>query len=318
LVRDAGPLVDGKADPPPSPWLAWGDVGLFAETSRFNYLLLDSYRTQMQVTGITLVEDPAHPESWLRDAAVEYWDPAREKWVFVQPLLANAAVHTHKFAKPVQASRLRLVVPEGLYGNLRLAEIVLHGKKLGPSHPDALAKRPVAVLFDEGEDLKETLVCGSNGLSFASGGAFSGSRYLSLRGDTQVSPLFQKPVGHSLPNWDFEIVENPAPGQYRYLQFAWRALSPDTKGITLQVGPQEGDRLAVSVGQATPGEGVKPMKIAGAPPAEWKVVTVDLYEAFKKPVHIQTMRLGSRGGGAAFDQILLGRTRKDLLGYENR
>ena len=56
-------------------------------------------------------------------------------------LLSNAAVHTHKLTTPVEASRFRLVMPWGLYGNLRLAEIVLHGEKVGPAHPDAAARR---------------------------------------------------------------------------------------------------------------------------------------------------------------------------------
>ncbi len=140
LVHPPGALVNGKLDAPPGPWLKWGDVGNFAETSPFNVLLLDTYRTRLRVTAITLVEDPRHPESWLRDAVLEAWDTASEKWIPVQPLLSNAAVHTHRLATPVEASRFRLVMPWGLSGNLRLAEIVLHGKKAGPAHPDAAAR----------------------------------------------------------------------------------------------------------------------------------------------------------------------------------
>jgi outer membrane protein assembly factor BamB len=313
LVRDPAALVDGKPDPPPEPWLDWGDVGWFAETSPFNYLLLDTYRTQLRVTGITLAEDPAHPESWLRDATLEYWDAGRERWVFVQPLLSNAAVHTHKLARPIEAARFRIVLPWGLCGNLRLAEIVLHGEKLGPSHPDVIAKRPVAVLFDEGDDLKESLVAGHNGLTFQFEGAYSGGRSLHLRGDATVYPPFQPPFGHVLPNWDFPIAEQPEPGQYRYLQFAWRALAPETKGMLLQLGAQQyGDKLDLYAGTYTPGDGVRPKKVADAPPRDWQVVRVDLWEVFKKPVRIQSLALGSRGGAAAFDQIVLGRTEKDL------
>jgi hypothetical protein len=32
LLHPSAVLVDGKLDPPPSPWLAWGDVGNFAGT----------------------------------------------------------------------------------------------------------------------------------------------------------------------------------------------------------------------------------------------------------------------------------------------
>ena len=95
LQHPPAALVDGKADAPPAPWLAWGDVGNFAETSPFNYLLLDTYRTRLRVTAITLVEDPAHPESWLRDTVLEAWDATAEKWVPVQPLCYRMRPSTH-------------------------------------------------------------------------------------------------------------------------------------------------------------------------------------------------------------------------------
>jgi beta-galactosidase len=44
-------------------------------------LVTDTYRTQLRVTGITLVEDPARPEPWPRDAAFEYWDAAGGRWI---------------------------------------------------------------------------------------------------------------------------------------------------------------------------------------------------------------------------------------------
>ena len=157
LQQDAALLRDGQADPPAKPWLGWNSVNQFAETSPFNYLLLDFFHTRVKATGITLVEDPAHPESWLRDATLESWNVAEERWLPVMPLLSNAAVHTHTFPQPVEAARFRLVMPWGLVGNLRLGEIVLHGQSLGCSHPDVIAKKPRAVLFDENEDDMQNL-----------------------------------------------------------------------------------------------------------------------------------------------------------------
>src|SRR5262249_53558952 len=154
LAHDSAALMDGKPDAPRAPWIGWPQMNWYAEGNPFTYLWIDTYRTQLRVTGITLVEDARHPESWLRDAAFEYWDAVSQRWVFVQPLLSDAAIHTHKFARLIEAARFRIVLPKMLCGNLRLGEIVLHGEKLGPSHPDVIAKRPVAVLFDEGDDLK--------------------------------------------------------------------------------------------------------------------------------------------------------------------
>ena len=53
--------------------------------------------------------------------------------------------------------------------------------------------------------------------------------------------------------------------------------------------------------------------VAGRPPAEWSTVRVDLWAAFEgKPPPIQSLYLRSVGGGALFDQIVLGRTEADL------
>jgi hypothetical protein len=311
FVHPVASLVDGKPEPPPSPWLSWSDVGRAPEMSPVNSLLIDTFRTRLRVNAVTLVEDPNHPESWLRDAAFEYWDVAAEKWVPVQPLLSNAAAHTHKFARPVEAARFRIVLPEGMYGNLRLGEIALHGEKVGSPHPDVIARRPVAVLFDEGEDLKSALVGGQ--LRFQFEGAYSGGRCLALDKDGDAYPPFQPPFGHALPNWDFEIAEKPRPGQYRYLQFAWKATSPDTKGITLQVGElRYGVQVGVHCGEYKPADGVKPKKVGDAVPRGWQVVRIDLWDVFRQPIRVQALRLKCSGGGAAFDQVLLGRTEEDL------
>src|SRR5262249_33443256 len=124
LAGNSTALMDGKPAPPAVPWIGWAQMNWYAEGNPLTYLWIDTYRTQLRVTGITLVEDPDHPESWLRDAAFEYWDAARERWVFVQPLLSDAAVHTHRFARPVEAARFRIVLPKMLCGNLRLGQVV--------------------------------------------------------------------------------------------------------------------------------------------------------------------------------------------------
>jgi outer membrane protein assembly factor BamB len=316
FAHDSAALMDGKPDPPATPWIGWSQMNGYGEGDPFTYVLIDTYRTRLRVTGITLVEDPAHPESWLRDATLESWDAARERWVLVQPLLSDAAVHTHRLARPVEAARFRLVLPQRLCGNLRLGEIVLHGEKLGPSHPDVVARRPVAVLFDEGNDLSGYL----HRATVALRGAYSGTRCLTVGAEDaySVAPWAEgsKVFGETLPNWDFEIAEEPKPGQYRYLQFAWRSLAPGTKGITLRLdgdGPTSTHAVTLYAGQRAEGTAAGQLKkLADAPPADWQVVRVDLWELLKKPVRIRGMRLASRGGSAAFDQILLGRTKEDL------
>lgn len=304
LEFDTKALSDGQTNAPAQPLIPWNFVGFFAETSPINYVKLDTFRTLLRVEAITLVEDPAQPESWLRDAQFEAWDVAKEAWVPVMSLLSNAAVHTHRFPRPVEAARFRIVLPWGCVGNVRLSEIVLHGEKLGCSHPDVAAKRPVAVLFDEQDDIKSSLIHSNNGLSFSFASAFSGGRCLQLRADKDAAPLYSPPFGHTIPNWDFEIVEKPQPGQYRYLEFAWRGLGPATKGVTLGLGG-DGGAAAFSAGSATPMPGYVAKTLAPAVPGEWTVQRVDLWEIFHKPVRIQALRLACQGGDVAFDRVVL-------------
>jgi outer membrane protein assembly factor BamB len=309
-------LYDGKAKAPAEAWIPWQMVGTFAETSPENAILIDAFRTQMRVTGVTLVEDPAHPESWLRDGRIDYWDAAREQWVPIQPLLSDVAVHTHVFARPVEAARFRLMLPWGVCGNVRLAQIIFHGEVLGCSHPDAAAKRPLAVLFDEQEDILKDLYAGQGRLSLGLSGAYSGGRCLTLLpgdgGQATVGSPFRQQFGETVRNWDFPITENPQPGEYRYLQFAWKALSPATKGITLALTGGGYEGYSVAAGQATAWDGKTVVKRVDAPPAGWQTVRMDLWAAAKKPWRVRALWLGVKGGGAAFDQIVLGRSEADL------
>jgi len=308
-------LYDGGSDAPAEAWIPWEMVGTFAETSPLNYILIDAYHTQMNVTGVTLVEDPAHPESWLRDAAIDYWDAAKELWVPIQPLRSDSAVHTHTFAQSVRASRFRLVLPWGACGNTRLAEIVFHGEVLGCSHPDVVARCPLAILFDEQEDIIHDLYA-DYGLAMSLQGAYSGGRCLTLTpragGQATAGQPWRQQFGETVRNWDFEIAEDPRPGQYRWLQFAWKALSPETKGMTLKLGDGGYGGYAIAAGEPTAWEGMTVAKKIDAPPAAWRTVRVDLWAAAKKPWRVRSMALGAKGGGAAFDQIVLARTEQDL------
>ncbi|MEI6520309.1 MAG: WD40 repeat domain-containing protein [bacterium] len=307
LQQNANLLYDGKTDPPADTWLGWHNVNQFAETSPFNYLLLDFFNTRVKLTGITLVEDASHPESWLRDATLEYWDVTKEQWLPIMPLLSNSAVHTHILPQSVEAARFRIVMPWGLVGNLRLAEIVMHGDTLGSSHPDVIAKKPLAVLFDENEDDMKNLTYPGSPAKFILTGAYSGGRCIAIDADKQVAPIWRPPFGHVIPNWKFEIVEKPEPGQYRWLQFAWKALDAKTTGITLRI-----DGMAFNAGKPTSIMSVNPKKVADIPPTEWSTVRIDLWDYLKRPATIDMMAIAAEGGPAAFDQVVLGRTEGDF------
>ena len=287
-------LFDGKDNPGADGLIPWPTVETFAEQSPENWLEFDAGNHLVRLDAITFLEDAARPESWLRDVKLERWAFDQSRWMPVCPLLSNAAIHSHAVPGGVEGTRFRIVLAGGFPGNIRLGELVFHGQDLGPSHPDVRAKRPVAMLFDDNIlDLRGPYEHGHNpGFKLVSASdAYSGSSYISF------TPGPNKPEAgaySSVPHWSFEIREQPQGGEYRYLQFACKALSPQTTRVTLAVN------------------GAKPI-VVEQPSAQWTPIRVDLLPLLGgKPATLTSISFGAEGGPAAFDQILLGRTLSDL------
>ncbi|MGI6496161.1 MAG: hypothetical protein ACOX5G_08755 [Kiritimatiellia bacterium] len=317
-------LFDGDPAPPASPWLANEDVHFIDSGWRGSFsLVIDTFRSQIRVEAVTLVEDPAHPESWMRDARLEYWDPAAATWVFAQYLVSDSARHTHTLEKPIEAARFRLTRPDGPSwpaGNLRFGEIAFHGVRLGGSHPDVVADRDVATLYDDDSGDLSSLRSGFNPhFDFHPGDAASGAFFLEQKQQGFANPLHVPPYGHAIRNWDFLVAETPsAPGQYRYLRFACRKTSPEARGLTLRLGEgYPGPAIAVDVGEPYDmDEGIsvrtKPLDTL---PDEWTWTTVDLWAALQAgehagrwretPLSIRAIGLGAVGGGVGVDAVTL-------------
>ncbi|OXM68211.1 hypothetical protein [Amycolatopsis vastitatis] len=182
--------------------------------------------------------------------------------------------------------------------------MVFHGEQLGASHRDVLARRARATLFDDRVgDLAAMLYFPAFG--FHQGDAYSGSTCLELSGAGEAHPFYRAPFGHAIPDWDFTIAENPRPGQYRWLQFAWTATSPATTGIGLRLGhPWPAPAYCAFVGDSDwPDYSVlAEHRVAGPPPAGWTKVRMDLWAlSGGEPVPIRGFGLRSEGGGARFD-----------------
>jgi hypothetical protein len=339
VARETNELADGKFDLTNAPnaanaqgniWLPWYDHGMIESGWRGEFaMIVDSFNKQFRIDAITFVEDPRHPESWLRDMRCEYWDADAERWVFVEFLTSDSVVHSHKLKKPIEAARIRFVKSDGHawpVGNVRLQELMLHGQVLGASHPDVVARRPVAVLFDENvASIKSSYEHGHNfGLRFATGAeAFRGGNYITVPGDKNYGALWQPPFGHMTPDWWFEVVEKPEAGQYRYLQFSVKGLSADTRGVTVRVAPSHYGGIGIHLGVPTPSEGAVMHQESGSVPLQWQTVTVDLWKLLPenqrgKPLNIGSMTLGTVGGPVAIDRIRLGRTLEDLKEPEKK
>ncbi|MCX4759451.1 hypothetical protein OG562_00270 [Streptomyces sp. NBC_01275] len=266
---------------------------------------------------MTFAEDPAHPESWLRDVRLQSWDPTARTWRDGPLLLSDEAVHTHRFPA-VEARRFRFATTGGdgwPSGNIRLGELVLHGRNLGNSHPDVRADNGLAVLFDEDEDALRSMFRGSKPFGYRRGGAYSGAVCVEMAFAGDSFPEYLPPFGHAVPDWDFKVVENPAaPGEYRWLQFAWKALEGCT-GMSLQIGhPWNGSAIAVSAGEVSwPPESTAAEHRESTLPGQWSLVRLDLWTlTHGNPPPLRGLGLRTVGGGALFDQLVLGRTETDL------
>ncbi|MFD0386380.1 hypothetical protein ACFQ2B_39980 [Streptomyces stramineus] len=297
-------LYDGRADPPAAPWLPWALVNLVDSGYYGKFLLtVDTFRTQVELTGITFAEDPAHPGSWLRDVRLQWWEAEKEVWHDGPMLLSDEALHSHPIQPPLRAARFRFTTTGGLAGNIRLGELVLHGRPLGSSHRDVLARRGRAVLFDERtEDLRASFEHAHNPrFGFQRGGAFSGGTSLRMSGPGQANPArMGATFGHTIPDWDFEIREHPEPGQYRYFQFAWKATSLETTGMSVRIGVAwPSPSVVVSIGDVTwlPDSVLVEHCVPGDRPVEWTTVRVDLWALTGGRLpRVTSMSLLSNGG----------------------
>jgi hypothetical protein len=141
-VTNIASLTDGKATPPDKILVPWQTV-MSAENEWCPKVVMKVQSPRkLSVQSITFVEDPGHPESWLRNMAMQVWDEQRKTWVDCPPLLSDSVWHTHTFAKPVVGSCFRFCgdrskpfYPERMglggvgwpVGSVRMAEVVFRG-----------------------------------------------------------------------------------------------------------------------------------------------------------------------------------------------
>src|SRR5262249_43145360 len=115
----------------------------------------------------------------------------------------------------------------------------------------------------------------------------------------------------NLPGWNYRIAENPEPGKFRYVRFAWqRTQSP---GILLQFYTIPKTWEGYYAGTISARIQRPMIRIADEPPRKWQVVTRDLFEDFG-PITITGINFSAMEGPgeAYFDHIYLARTVADL------
>lgn len=109
-----------------------------------------------------------------------------------------------------------------------------------------------------------------------------------------------------IPGWQYKIVENPAPGEYRYLRFAWKSCGG--QGVMIELAadgnwpPADKPIWRYFSGQNTTGWAAR--QVAATAPQQWVDVTCDLWRDFGT-LTLTGIAPTAIGGDALFDRIEL-------------
>jgi hypothetical protein len=176
-----------------------------------------------------------------------------------------------------------------------------------PPYVAPKADGPVVVLLDEDTEplypLLDNAVAGEPGtVAREDRDVFAGAEAV------RVTPL-QK-YQPNIPGWAFKVVAAPGAGEFRYVRFAWKKLGGSGVMVQLHDADKQGWGLRFHLGVNGPGWVSK--SLGEKVPAEWQLVTRDLFQEFGA-VTVSGIALTAMDGEAAlFDHVLLGRTVADL------
>jgi hypothetical protein len=184
---------------------------------------------------------------------------------------------------------------------------------LNVSAGDKPNAEPPLEFFQEDSELMTQVPEGGGQIALESGDKYAGERSL------KVTPI-QRFAGR-IERLGLNIRENPGPGEYRYIRFAWK--KKGGANLCLQVGhdntfgptsPEKTFRY-----HAGPGDcGGPVLKIADKAPEGWEVVTRDLFADFGE-FNLTSFSFAPLDGEyALFDNIYLGRFAGDfdLIPYQ--
>jgi hypothetical protein len=111
----------------------------------------------------------------------------------------------------------------------------------------------------------------------------------------------------TLPDWKHVIREMPKAGEYRYLRFAWKSGGANT--LMLQLHDATDWHIRYTAGPNV--FGWQSRIVADKAPAEWTLITIDLFKDFGDRT-LTGIAFTIDGGAGNFDHVYLGRTIADL------
>jgi putative membrane-bound dehydrogenase-like protein len=172
-------------------------------------------------------------------------------------------------------------------------------KMLGPVVPG------VATLFDDDRSFAELLNQGAGTARIDTADPFVGQVSLAISPPQRFSDRIQ--------GWEYPIRENPQPGEFRYLRFAWK--SRGGAGPMIELAAQgrwpaadKPLRRYYSGKNTTDWQAVQ---VASERPDDWVVVTRDLWKDFGS-FTLTGIAPTAMGGEARFDSVQLFRSMADM------
>lgn len=166
-------------------------------------------------------------------------------------------------------------------------------------------------VFEDSDQFAALLTEGPGQAAIDGGQKYSGAKSLRVTPEQKVNP--------KLPNLGVAIRENPGPGEYRYLQFAWKKQGGES--ICLQLnhdgawGPAPGGRPEASFRyHAGPGGECygASVPVSQELPGEFVLVTRDLFADFGEFTLTGLAFSPVDGENAYFDHIYLARDRQEF------
>ena len=154
------------------------------------------------------------------------------------------------------------------------------------------------ILVDENRELIEALNEGAGMAEFIAADRHAGQVSLRITPPQRFSPRIE--------GWEFRIRENPGPGEYRYLRFAWKSAGAD--GVMLELAadgrwpPAERPLRRYHAGRNT--TGWQSVETSPSAPRGWTVVTRDLWGDFGE-FTLTGIAPTAMGGDALFDRVEL-------------
>ena len=160
------------------------------------------------------------------------------------------------------------------------------------------AAESLAMLFDDDPAFIALLREGKGQARLESNDPFSGKAALAVTPPQRFSA--------SIPDWQYRIAENPGPGEFRYLRFAWK--QQHGHGVMLELAadghwpPADQARHRYYSGKNS--SGWNAVRVSDQKPERWAVVTRDLWQDFGS-FTLTGIAPTAMGGEALFDRIEL-------------